>query len=73
MFADELRAGIGEAARKVAEARLAGDDYGAEAYRERLSDLRRVARCHGVFSGPGAAGEPGGGSPGEAAEGRRRG
>ena len=28
---DELRAGIDEAARKMAEARLAGDDYGAEA------------------------------------------
>lgn len=73
VFADELRAGIGEAARKMAEARLAGDDYGAEAYRERLSQLRRVARCHGVFPCPGFAGEPGGGRPGEAAEGRRRG
>ncbi len=30
-FADELRAGIDEAARKMAEARLAGDDYGAGA------------------------------------------
>ena len=42
-FADELRAGIDEAVRKMAEAQRAGDDYGAEAYRERLSFLRRVA------------------------------
>ena len=43
-FADELRAGMGEAARKMTGARLAGDDYGAEAYRERLRCLRRIAR-----------------------------
>jgi hypothetical protein len=36
-LADELRAGIDEAARKMAEARLAGDDYGAGAWRERLA------------------------------------
>ena len=47
-FADELRSGIDEAVRKMAEAQRAGDDYGAEAYRERLSFLRRVARRHGV-------------------------
>lgn len=77
VFADELRAGIGEAARKIAEARLAGDDYGAEAYRERLSQLRRVARCHGVdippSPGPAADGETGDGRRGEAAGGSRRG
>jgi hypothetical protein len=73
LFADELRAGIGEAARKMAEARLAGDDYGAEAYRERLFHLRRVARCHGLFPCAGQAGEPGDGRPGEGAGGRRRG
>ena len=48
IFADELQAGIDEAARKAAEARLDGDDYCAEAYRERLSYLRHVARRHGV-------------------------
>jgi hypothetical protein len=47
-FADELRAGIDEAAREMAGARLAGDDYGAGAWRERLSYLRRVARRHGI-------------------------
>ena len=47
-FADELRAGVDEAARKMAEARLAGDDYGADAYRERLSYLRRVAQRYAV-------------------------
>jgi hypothetical protein len=47
-FTQELQTGIDEAARKVAEARLAGDDHGAEAYRERLAFLRRVARRHGV-------------------------
>lgn len=69
LFADELRAGINEAARKMAEARLAGDDYGAEAYRERLFHLRRVAQCHGVFPWP--AGEPGDCCAGETAAGRR--
>jgi hypothetical protein len=34
VFADELRAGIAEAGRNMTEARLAGDDYGAEADRE---------------------------------------
>ena len=48
IFADELQGGIDEAARKAAEARLDGDHYGAEAYRERLSYLRHVARGHGV-------------------------
>ena len=48
IIADELQAGIDEAARKAAEARLDGDDYCAEAYRERLSYLRHVARGHGV-------------------------
>lgn len=50
-FADEVRAGIDEAARKMTEARAGGDDYGAEAYRERLGFLRRVARRHGVEPG----------------------
>lgn len=50
VFADELRAGIDEAAREMAEARLAGDDYGAGAWRERLSYLRRIARrCEAGF------------------------
>jgi hypothetical protein len=58
-FASGLRAGIDEAARKMAEAQLAGDDYGAGAWRERLSYLRRVARRHGVelAPGPGPGGE----------------
>jgi hypothetical protein len=47
-FTDELRAGIDQAARQMAQAQLAGDDYGADAYGERLSYLRRVARRHGV-------------------------
>jgi hypothetical protein len=47
-FADELRSGIDRAARKMAEAQLAGDDYGAAAWHERLSYLRSVARRHGV-------------------------
>ncbi len=48
IFADELQAGIDEAACKAAEARLDSDDYCAEAYRERLSYLRYVARGRGV-------------------------
>ena len=60
-LADELQAGIDEAARKMAEARLAGDDYGAGAWRERLSYLRRVARRHGVELRP-APGPAGGGA-----------
>jgi len=56
VFADELRAGIDEAARKMTEARLAGDDYGTEAYRERLGFLRRVAHRHGL--GPWPCPEP---------------
>ncbi len=52
-FASGLRAGIDEAARKMAEARIAGDDYSVEAWRERLSCLRRVARRHGVELPPG--------------------
>jgi hypothetical protein len=55
-FADQLHAGIDEAARKMTEARLAGDDYGAEAYRERLGFLRRVARRYGL--GPWPCPEP---------------
>jgi hypothetical protein len=51
-FADELHAGIDEAARKMTEARLAGDHYGAEAYRERLGFLRRVAGRHGLGPWP---------------------
>jgi hypothetical protein len=58
VFADELRAGMAEAARKMTEARLAGDDYGAEAYRERLRYLQRVAARHGVEATPGLA-DPG--------------
>jgi hypothetical protein len=77
IFADELRAGIDETARKVAKARLAGDDHCAEAYRERLSQLRRVARRHGIELLPrprlAADGEAGGGRPGEIAGGGRRG
>jgi hypothetical protein len=48
VFAEELRAGVGEAARKMAEARLAGDHFSAEAYRERLRHLRCIATRHGV-------------------------
>jgi hypothetical protein len=55
-FADEVRAGIDEAARKMTEARAGGDDYGAEAYRERLGFLRRVAHRHGL--GPWPCPEP---------------
>ena len=64
-FANGLQAGIDEAARKMAEARLAGDDYGAGAWRERLSYLRRVAQCHGVelTPSPGPAGEAGAMTP----------
>jgi hypothetical protein len=47
-FTEELQTGINDAARKLAEARLGGDDHGVEAYRERLAFLRRVARRHGV-------------------------
>lgn len=57
-FASGLRASIDEAAGQAAEAQLADDDYGAGAWRERLSYLRRVARRHGVelAPGPGPAG-----------------
>jgi hypothetical protein len=65
VFADELPAAMGETARKMAEARLAGDDYAAEAYRERLRYLRRTAARHGVEAFPGPA------DPGEAGEGLR--
>ena len=41
-FGDELRAGIEEAARHISRALAVGDDYGAEAYRERLCAIRRV-------------------------------
>ena len=60
-FASCLRAGIDEAAREMAEAQLVGDNYGAGAWRERLSALRRVARWHGVelAPGPGPADEVG--------------
>jgi len=51
-FADQLHAGIDEAARKMSEARLAGDNYGAEAYRERLGFLHRVAKRHGLGPWP---------------------
>ena len=54
-FTEELQTSIDEAARKVAEARLRGDDHGAEACRERPTFLRRVARRHGVeFPPPGS-------------------
>jgi hypothetical protein len=46
--ADELRARIGEAARKLTEARLVGDHFGAEAYRERLRYLLCIAIRHGA-------------------------
>ena len=65
-FSDELRAGIDEAGRKMAEARLAGDDYSVEAWRERLSYLRRVARRHGVELPPGPR-PAGGKAPGRIA------
>jgi hypothetical protein len=51
-FADELRAGIDQAARNMTEARSAGDDYGAEVYHERLHYLKRVALHHGVEAAP---------------------
>lgn len=51
-FADELRAGIDQAARNMTEAQTAGDDYGAEVYRERLRYLKRVALRHGVEAPP---------------------
>jgi hypothetical protein len=54
-FADELRGGIAEAARKMTEARLTGDYYRAEAYRERLLYLRGIAARHGVEEAPGLA------------------
>ena len=57
-FAEELRTGIDEAARKMAEARQAGDDYAAEAYRERLGFLRRVANRHGLGPWPEPAVRP---------------
>jgi hypothetical protein len=47
-FADELRAGIEQAARNITRALAAGDDYGAEAYRERHYALKRVAQRHGI-------------------------
>jgi hypothetical protein len=61
LLAEELRAGIDEAARKMTEARLAGDDYGAETYRERLEFLCRVAGRHGLgpCPEPTAGGEAG--------------
>ena len=52
VFAEELRVGIDEAARKMTEARLAGQDHGAEAWRERLGFLRRVAKRHGLGPWP---------------------
>ena len=51
-FATELRAGIDQAARNMTEAHRAGDDYGAEAYRERLHYLKLVALRHGVEAPP---------------------
>lgn len=51
-FADELRASIEEAARNITEALAAGDDYGAEVYRERLYALKRVAQRHGIQPPP---------------------
>ena len=57
-FANGLREGIDEAAREMAEAQLVGDNYGAGAWRERLSYLRRVARRYGVELAPGRG--PGG-------------
>ena len=52
VFANDLRAGIEEAARKMEAARRAGDHYGAEAYLERLGFLHRVARRHGLGPWP---------------------
>ncbi len=56
VFADELRAGIDEAARKLIEARLAGDDYGAAAYASGSGSCA-VSRT-GTGSGPGRARSP---------------
>ena len=65
-FADDLRAGICEAARQMTEARAAGDDYGAEVYRERLPYLRQVALRHSIqppaCPGPAACSEAPGAS-----------
>ena len=58
LLAEELRAGIDEAARKMTEARLASDHYGAEAWRERLGFLRRVAGRHGLGPWPWPCPEP---------------
>jgi hypothetical protein len=53
--ADEVRDAMGEAARKLAGALLAGDDHGAEAYRERLRFLRSVAARHALPPAAGTA------------------
>jgi hypothetical protein len=59
-FADELQAGIEEAARNIVGALAAGDDYGVEVYWERLCALKRAARRHGIqLSLPAITGEPG--------------
>ncbi len=64
LLEEELHAGIDEAVRKMTEARMVGDDYGAETYRERLEFLRRVAGRHGFgpwpCPEPTAGGEAGG-------------
>ena len=77
LFADELRAGMDDSARKAAEARLDGDDHYAEAYHERLSYLRHVAGDHGVELLPrtwlATDGEARGGHPGETVGGGWRG
>jgi hypothetical protein len=62
-FAEELRAGIDEAARKTAEASRDGDAGGAEAWRERLLFLRRVAGRHGLGPWPHTEPSAGPGQP----------
>jgi hypothetical protein len=52
VFAEELRAGIAEAARKMTESLMAGDDYGVEVYCERILHLTHVAQRHGVRVSP---------------------
>lgn len=52
VFADELRGGIGEAARKMIQARVVGDHFSAETYLERLRYLQRVAARQGVEAPP---------------------
>jgi hypothetical protein len=60
VFADELRAGIDAATDKMEAAQRDGNHLEAEAYRERLASLRRIAYRHGLGPWPRleAAGSP---------------